>query len=79
GARPTPRGPGYPGAVQGRQRVGSRPGASAAASWWTARATAGTVTAGFTKEEILKPPKEDPRAPGGLFDRVGSLLDDLLK
>jgi hypothetical protein len=49
------------------------------ASWWTARATAGAVTPGFTKEEILKPPKEDPRAEGGLFDRVGGLLEDLLR
>jgi transcription-repair coupling factor (superfamily II helicase) len=52
---------------------------SAAASWWTARATAGAVTPGFTKEEILKPPKEDPRAEGGLFDRVGGLLGELLR
>ena len=48
-------------------------------SWWTARATAGAVTPGFTKAEILKPPKEDPLAEGGLFDRVGSLLEDLLR
>jgi len=56
-----------------------KPRRSAAASWWTARATAGTVTPGFTKEEILKPPKEDPRAEGGLFDRVAGLLEDLLR
>jgi len=37
------------------------------------------VTAGFTKAEILKPPKEDPLAEGGLFERVGSLLEDLLR
>ena len=48
-------------------------------SWWTARATAGTVTPGFTKAEILKPPKENPLAEGGLFERVGSLLEDLLR
>jgi hypothetical protein len=48
-------------------------------SWWTVRATAGEVTAGFSKDEILKPVAEDPRAPGGLFDRVGSLLTDLLE
>jgi transcription-repair coupling factor (superfamily II helicase) len=48
-------------------------------SWWTARATAGTVTPGFTKAEILKPPKENPLVDGGLFDRVGSLLEDLLR
>ncbi len=62
-----------------RSLVAPRPRRSAAASWWTARATAGTVTPGFTKEEILKPPKEDPRAEGGLFDRVGGLLEDLLR
>jgi hypothetical protein len=43
-------------------------------SWWTVRATAGEVTAGFSKQEILKPVAEDPRVPGGLFDRVGGLL-----
>jgi transcription-repair coupling factor (superfamily II helicase) len=46
-------------------------------SWWTVRAKAGEVTAGFSKEEILKPAVEDPRAPGGLFDRIGGLLTDL--
>jgi transcription-repair coupling factor (superfamily II helicase) len=48
-------------------------------SWWTARATAGEVTSGFTKDEILRPAKEDPRAEGGLFSRVSGLLRDLLK
>ena len=57
----------------------AKPRRSSTASWWTARATAGTVTPGFTKEEILKPPKEDPRAEGGLFDRVGGLLGELLR
>jgi transcription-repair coupling factor (superfamily II helicase) len=46
-------------------------------SWWTARATTGEVKAGFTKEEILKPPKEDPSAPGGVFARVRGLLSEL--
>jgi transcription-repair coupling factor (superfamily II helicase) len=49
----------------------------AAASWWTTRATAGEVTPGFTKEEILKPSSEDPRAPNGVFMRVGQLLSEL--
>jgi transcription-repair coupling factor (superfamily II helicase) len=48
-------------------------------SWWTARARAGEVTPGFTKEDILRPAKEDPRAPGGIFERVGGLLSDLLE
>ena len=50
---------------------------STGSSWWTARATAGEVTTGFTKEEILRPPKENPSAPGGVFTRVRSLLSDL--
>jgi transcription-repair coupling factor (superfamily II helicase) len=48
-------------------------------SWWTARATAGEVTAGFTRDEILKPAQEDPRAEGGVFSRVSGLLRDLVK
>ena len=47
-------------------------------SWWTARARTGEVTPGFSKEEILRPAKEDPRSPGGVFERVGGLLSDLL-
>ncbi len=47
-------------------------------SWWTARARTGEVTAGFTKEEILKPAKEDPRAVGGVFERLGGLLSELI-
>ena len=51
----------------------------AAPSWWTARARAGEVTPGFSKEEMLKPThKEDPRAPGGVLERVGGVLSDLL-
>jgi hypothetical protein len=47
-------------------------------SWWTARATAGEVTGGFTKEEILRKPEADPRAEGGMFSRLESLLRALL-
>ena len=43
-------------------------------SWWTARATAGEVKAGFTKEEILRKPEADPRAEGGMFARLEGLL-----
>ena len=49
-----------------------------APSWWVARAKTGDVKPGFSKEEILRPAKEDPRAPGGTFERVGGLLSDLL-
>jgi hypothetical protein len=41
------------------------------------RATAGVVTSGFTKEEILRKPKQDPRAEGGMFDRLEELLGAL--
>jgi len=36
------------------------------------------VKPGFTKAEILKPAKDDPRAPGGVFERVGHLLSEIL-
>ncbi|MEQ1910897.1 MAG: DEAD/DEAH box helicase, partial [Vicinamibacterales bacterium] len=49
-----------------------------APSWWTARATAGEVRSGFTKAEILKAKPDDPRAPGGVFERVGALLSEML-
>jgi hypothetical protein len=47
-------------------------------SWWTARAREGEVKPGFTKQEILRPAKENPRAPGGVFERVGALLSEIL-
>ena len=50
-----------------------------APSWWTARATEQEVRPGFTKAEILKPKTDDPRAPGGVFERVGGLLADMLE
>jgi transcription-repair coupling factor (superfamily II helicase) len=66
----------------GRPAVASRPlrGSKAAlpkASWWTARATAGEVTPGFSRDEILRPAKEDPRGEGGVFSRVSGLLREL--
>jgi transcription-repair coupling factor (superfamily II helicase) len=61
-------------------RVGSDRGAErrvgAAVSWWTARATS-EVEPGFTKQEILAERPKDPAAPGGLFERVGSVLGQL--
>ena len=47
-------------------------------SWWTARARAGGVTPGFSRDEILRPAPEDPRAPGGVIQRVGDLLSTLV-
>jgi hypothetical protein len=70
-------GKGQPSAAGGHGRRASK-SPSAAPSWWTARAREGEVKPGFTKAEILRPAKEDPRAPGGVFERVGGLLSDLL-
>jgi transcription-repair coupling factor (superfamily II helicase) len=67
------RAPATPGPRAGVTGGGKKP----APSWWTARATAGEVTAGFSKEEILRPPKEDPSAPDGVFARVKGLLTEL--
>jgi transcription-repair coupling factor (superfamily II helicase) len=47
------------------------------ASWWTSRAKTGAVEPGFNKAELTKSTAEDPRAPGGLFERVLGLLNDL--
>jgi transcription-repair coupling factor (superfamily II helicase) len=60
---------------QGRARGKGDP--VAAGSWWTARARAGEVTGGFTRDEILRPAEEDPRSEGGVFARLGSLLREL--
>jgi transcription-repair coupling factor (superfamily II helicase) len=56
-----------------RKSSGARPDGGST-SWWTARATAGRVTAGFTKEEILKKPEKDPRAEEGMFPRLERFL-----
>ena len=55
-------------------RRGGPSGPPGEGSWWTARATAGEVTAGFSKEEILRKPEGDPRAEGGMFSRLEELL-----
>jgi transcription-repair coupling factor (superfamily II helicase) len=46
-------------------------------SWWTARATAGQVKAGFSKEEMLRRPEQDPRAENGIFGRLEELFNIL--
>jgi hypothetical protein len=63
--------------VPGRIRPKGKTDSVAAGSWWTARATAGEVTGGFSRDEILRPAKEDPRAEGGVFTRVSGLLREL--
>jgi transcription-repair coupling factor (superfamily II helicase) len=69
--------PSQPGVVARSPKSGAR-SPRPAPSWWTARARAGTVQPGFTKEEILRTAPDDPRRPGGIFDGVGGLLRDLL-
>jgi transcription-repair coupling factor (superfamily II helicase) len=65
--------------AQGRgSKRGSARSPGNASSWWTARAREREIKPGFTKEEILKPAHEDPRAPGGTFEQVGALLSALL-
>jgi hypothetical protein len=49
----------------------------AGGSWWVARAQTGEVTGGFSKGEILKPVKVDPRGETGVFSRVSGLLAEL--
>ena len=48
-------------------------------SWWTARAREAEVRPGFTKQEMTRVAKDDPRAAGGVFERVGGVLSDLLE
>ena len=57
--------------------IPKRGAAAAARSWWTARATEDEVKPGFRKEAILRPAKEDPRAPGGVLLRLTALLAEL--
>jgi hypothetical protein len=59
-------------------RKGAGRSSGAAPSWWTARALEGEVKPGFTKAEMQRTAKVDPRAPGGVFERIGGLLSDLL-
>jgi transcription-repair coupling factor (superfamily II helicase) len=57
-------------------KAGKRP--AAAPSWWVARAREGEVKPGFNKAEMTRSAKENPRAPGGVLERVGGLLSELL-
>ena len=47
------------------------------ASWWTQRATSGTVAPGFTREELAKPTKTAWDTPDRLFDQVKGVLTEL--
>jgi len=79
GSRPGPLGPGGVAGPKGPALREVRRGRSQTApSWWTTRAREGTIKPGFSKEEILRPAKEDPRASGGVFESVGGVLSELL-
>jgi transcription-repair coupling factor (superfamily II helicase) len=58
-----------------RPRKGGDP--VAGGSWWAARAQAGEVKPGFSKDEIMRPAAENPRQEGGVFARVAGLLREL--
>ena len=64
---------GTQGDITGRGRAGTRPGTS----WWTSRATAGRVTEGFTKQEVLA--AASPQLDAGLafLSEVGGWLSEL--
>jgi transcription-repair coupling factor (superfamily II helicase) len=70
----TPAAPDRKAAVAARRKGGDP---VAGGSWWAARAKSGDVSAGFSRDQILRPAKEDPRAEGGVFIRVGGLLREL--
>ncbi len=72
GRAPARPGAAGPGASRPRRRPEAPP--PPPGSWWTGRATAGVVTPGFTRDEMLKTPERDPRADGGLFPRLEQLL-----
>jgi len=75
--RPVPAPPSGQKGVVPRGKTKTKADQVAAGSWWTARATAGEVTGGFSRDEILRPAREDPRAEGGVFTRVSGLLREL--
>jgi transcription-repair coupling factor (superfamily II helicase) len=55
-----------------------RPPMQKGRSWWTARAKETEVKPGFTKAEMTRTAKDDPRVPGGVFERIGGVLSELL-
>ena len=63
-----------PGSLKLDLRQESAAGALSSRAWWTARATAGEVTPGFSKAELERRAPDDPRAEGGLLDRVLGVL-----
>ncbi len=66
------RGPGRRGEIWRSTETGG-------VSWWTQRAKTGVVAPGFTRENLTRPAAEDPRAQGGVFDRVLGVLTELVE
>ena len=71
--RPGPEAPPNP-----KSRAPNPKRAAIRPSWWTARALEGQIKPCFNKEAMTRGAKEDPRAPGGVFEQVGGLLSELL-
>jgi transcription-repair coupling factor (superfamily II helicase) len=68
--------------LDGAREPLSRPGGARnqrGRSWWTARAKETEIRPGFTKQEMTRVAKDDPRAAGGVFERVGGVLSELLE
>jgi transcription-repair coupling factor (superfamily II helicase) len=63
-----------PGSLKLDLRQEGAAGGRSSRAWWTARATAGEVTPGFSKAELERRAPDDPRAEGGLLDRVLGVL-----
>ena len=56
------------------RQEGAAEAARTSRAWWTARATTGGVAPGFSKAELERQEPDDPRAEGGLLDRVLGVL-----
>ncbi len=78
-AKPVPPRPPVPVVKPGSGVARKQRRSDIAPSWWTARAQEAEVRPGFTKAEIMKPRQDDPRAPGGVFERLGGLLSEMLE
>ncbi len=62
---------------QDLRQGGAVSGTRSRGGWWTARATTGQVTAGFSKAELTRAAPTDARSDGGLLERVLGVLEAL--
>jgi hypothetical protein len=62
----------------GRSGRAARVRVPATVSWWTKRATAGRVTPGFSKEEMLRAERRASEGDQGVLGRVAAVLDELI-